>query len=221
MRWLQTDTINVRQGRDKMQGRYRKSNPTIEYLKQAKCSEFEIDRLLDRAESYKALATRITAVMTDGRAAVWLGADELRRSSAGECVRRRKRMTQSFFITGTLPSLNDVIAANRTSKYAGAKTKVRVEAEISACILSARLVPVEGPVRMHYRWAEPNRRRDWDNVTSARKFIQDALVSRGILRGDGQKHVVGFDDAFCVDRDRPGCMVTIEGVLPAQCESEA
>lgn len=118
-------------------------------------------------------------------------------------------MTQSFFIGGPLPGLNAVIDANRTSKYAGAKLKKEAETIIGAAILKARLVPVEGPVWIHYRWAEPNRRRDWDNVASARKFIQDSLVSRGILQGDGQRHIVGFSDTFCVDSDNPGCSVTI------------
>jgi Holliday junction resolvase RusA-like endonuclease len=121
-------------------------------------------------------------------------------------------MTQSFFITGRLPSLNDVINSNRRSKYLGAELKKNAEQLIAVGIRNARLKPVKSPVWIRYAWKEPNRKRDWDNVVSARKFIQDALVRSGILPGDGQRNIVGFEDRFEVCRDRSGCLVEIEEV---------
>ena len=41
-----------------------------------------------------------------------------------------------------------------------------------------RGVRFDRPVIIHYRWIEPNRRRDKDNVAFAKKFIQDSLVRR-------------------------------------------
>lgn len=121
-------------------------------------------------------------------------------------------MTQSFSIPVKLPGLNEVISANRTSKYAGAKLKKDAEEQIAWRIKAAGLKPMDGPVRIHYAWYEPDKRRDWDNVASAKKFIQDALVQAGILPGDGQKYVIGFTDAFAIVRGSGGCRVTIEEV---------
>ena len=68
-----------------------------------------------------------------------------------------------------------------------------------------------GPVWMHYRWFEKDRRRDKDNVCAyGRKAIQDALVKAGYLDGDGWRHIAGFDDAFEVDAENPRIEVEIE-----------
>lgn len=117
---------------------------------------------------------------------------------------------QTFFIDGKLPSLNDVIDANRSNRYQGAAMKRDAENAIIIGIKTARLKPIDVPVRIHYRWIEPDRRRDWDNVVSARKFVQDALVKAGILKNDGQQHIDGFSDSFDHNKDKPGCWVTIE-----------
>ena len=67
----------------------------------------------------------------------------------------------------------------------------------------------EGPVVVSIEWYEPNRRRDLDNVASAKKFILDGLVRAGVLANDGQRHVTGFADTFHVDRERPRIVVSI------------
>ena len=36
-----------------------------------------------------------------------------------------------------------------------------------------------------FRWIEPNRRRDKDNVAFAKKFILDSLQEVGIIKNDG------------------------------------
>lgn len=72
---------------------------------------------------------------------------------------------------------------------------------------------IEKPVFMEYLWIEPNRRRDKDNISSfGRKVIQDALVSAGVLKDDGWKHVVGFSDRFEVDKENPRIEVIIKEV---------
>ncbi len=58
-----------------------------------------------------------------------------------------------------------------------------------------------------------NRRRDLDNISSfGRKVVQDALVSAGVLKDDGWKHVVGFSDRFDVDKANPHIEVRIREV---------
>lgn len=43
-------------------------------------------------------------------------------------------------------------------------------------------------------------------------MVQDALVSAGVLKDDGWKHVVGFSDRFDVDKANPHIEVRIREV---------
>lgn len=117
-------------------------------------------------------------------------------------------------ISGKLPGLNDYIAAERTNRHKGAKMKADSGNVVAVAIMQCmRGVRIERPVEMHYSWHEPNKKRDLDNVSSfGRKVIQDALVSTGVLKDDGWKHVVGFSDRFEVDKTNPRIEVLIKEV---------
>lgn len=94
-----------------------------------------------------------------------------------------------LIINGKLNNLNDYITACRTNPYKGAKVKAHNENIVKACIYEqlGRL-RIQGPVYMKYRWFEPDRRRDLDNISSfGRKVIQDALVETHVLRNDGRR----------------------------------
>ena len=119
-------------------------------------------------------------------------------------------MTVKLVIPGRLPGLNDYIKAERGNKYVAAKIKRETEAMIVLAIRSKlRGARFHAPVTMHYCWYEPNTRRDKDNISFARKFVQDALVGAGVLQGDGWKHIDGFTDRFFVDANIPRVEVTI------------
>lgn len=100
-------------------------------------------------------------------------------------------MNQYLEIPFRLPSLNEVIGANRKNPYAGAKLKRDTEEQLMWLIKSAKLMPVTQPCIVHMLFIEPNRRRDADNVESAKKFILDALVKSGVLLNDNPRWVVG------------------------------
>jgi Holliday junction resolvase RusA-like endonuclease len=121
-------------------------------------------------------------------------------------------MRVSFTVPGRLPGLNEYVKAERSSKYAAAEMKKAAESRIRSCIDSqlAGAMPFafDEPVAVSYKWVEPNRRRDKDNIAFAKKFVQDALVASGILRGDGWEHVECFEDAFAV-ADSPRVVVTV------------
>ena len=93
-----------------------------------------------------------------------------------------------------LPSLNDYVRVNRTNKYQAAKMKRDIEDGISWFI--NRLPRFEKPVTIHFHWVEGTKRRDYDNIAFAKKFILDALVKRGKLKDDNRKCVTGFSDSF-------------------------
>lgn len=114
-------------------------------------------------------------------------------------------------IPGTLPNLNDYIAAERRHRQQAAQLKRQAEQVVMlAAKKQLRQTRFSRPVVMRYTWYEPNRRRDKDNVSSfGRKVIQDALVRLGVLQNDGWANIEGFSDEFRVDRIRPRVEVEI------------
>lgn len=117
-------------------------------------------------------------------------------------------------IPGTLNNLNDYICAERANRLKGAKMKSRNERIVAMAIRQCMSdVQIDKPVLMEYTWIEPNKRRDKDNISSfGRKVIQDALVSTGVLKNDGWKHVDSFSDKFEVDKINPRIEVRIREV---------
>lgn len=117
-------------------------------------------------------------------------------------------------IKGILPNLNDYTNACRTHRLAGAKMKERAEKIVSHHIMMQLIddMPFETPepVKLSFRWYEPNRKRDLDNICFAKKFILDALVKNGILVDDGWRWVKGFTDEFFIDKENPRIEVDIE-----------
>lgn len=108
-------------------------------------------------------------------------------------------MNQTLIINERLPGLNDYIKAERTTRYAAATMKHDWQRIIIAYIKEAHLKPVTKPVHITYEFHEPNKRRDKSNVAALGiKFIEDALVSAGILRDDGWNDIAGFEPKFYV-----------------------
>ena len=122
-------------------------------------------------------------------------------------------MTQSFFLAGTLPGMNEIISASKVRRgkwSAYFKMKQQVGQDIYFAIKQAKLKPMERAF-VQFEWCEKNQRRDPDNVSAGgRKFILDALVNSGVLKGDGWEHIVGFQERFIVDKLNPGVNVTLE-----------
>lgn len=113
-------------------------------------------------------------------------------------------------IDGSLSGLNELINANRRNKYAGAKLKKDNESIIGLYIKTQCNVKFER-VRISIDWYEGNKRRDFDNIASAKKYILDALVTNGVIPNDGWKNIYPeFKDRFFHDKDNPRIEVFIE-----------
>lgn len=54
---------------------------------------------------------------------------------------------------------------------------------------------------MRFEWHERTKKRDADNIASAKKFILDALVKGGVLVDDSRKYVKGFYDVIVDDKE--------------------
>ena len=98
-----------------------------------------------------------------------------------------------------LPSLNEYVNACRSNPYVGAKMKKDSEELIGWFI--KKIAPFRNPVEVSFTWIEPNRRRDVDNISFAKKFILDALVKNGVLKDDSQKYVRALSDSFQIGKD--------------------
>ena len=101
--------------------------------------------------------------------------------------------TVYFKIEQRLPSMNELIEANRQNRFKGAKMKRDTEDIIGQYIRIARLrgtiKPISEPVEVHIEWHERTKKRDCDNIQSAQKFILDALQRQGILINDNRRYV--------------------------------
>lgn len=118
---------------------------------------------------------------------------------------------KTLVIEGLLPTLNEYTRACRGNKYAGASMKKHSEQIISVYIRNQlKGIRFDGAVELAFRWYEPNKKRDLDNICFAKKFILDALVSNGIIVADGWKGVKGFTDNFFVDKENPRIEVDIK-----------
>jgi len=98
-----------------------------------------------------------------------------------------------------LPSLNDYVRICRTNKYQAASFKKGLEEQIGWFLVG--LPKFTKPIRIRFLWMEGTKRRDYDNVAFAKKFILDALVKYGKLPDDNRKYVVGFSDEFVYGKD--------------------
>ena len=133
--------------------------------------------------------------------------------SKNEAAVQRGKLSHTLIINGTLPGLNEYVNAERSNRYKAAAMKHQVESVVIACAKKyLRGVKYERPVVMEYRWYEPNKRRDKDNVVFAKKFIQDGLVKAGVLHGDGWKWIERFNDDVQEDKNNPRVEVTISEV---------
>ena len=93
-----------------------------------------------------------------------------------------------------LPSLNDYVNDCRKNKFAGANMKKKNENDIGYFI--NQLPQFKKPIRINFTWVEANKRRDYDNICFAKKFILDALQKCGKLENDNRRWVTGFTDSF-------------------------
>jgi Holliday junction resolvase RusA-like endonuclease len=121
-----------------------------------------------------------------------------------------------------MPNLNDYLSAERIKfKTPNGKANTRgnqlKKQWTTYCIgyirKSVKGLKIQKPVKLYYKFYEPNMKRDLDNIASfAMKIIQDSLVISGVLPNDGWAWIKGFDCDFDVSKDNPRIEITIEEV---------
>lgn len=110
-------------------------------------------------------------------------------------------MKYIFTIDGKLPGLNEFISSMNRNRYIGNKMKQQAQNMISLYIArDLKKIHIDLPVRIHYRFYEPNHKRDLDNVSGfAHKVIQDSLVNMKVLHNDSWNYIKGYSDSFYID----------------------
>ena len=111
-------------------------------------------------------------------------------------------------LTGKMPSLNEVIDTSRRNKFAGNRLKQEIQKDLEMQIFQQirskgiyENLPFENVVDFDIVYIEANAKRDKDNIASIKKFIFDALVSRGVLKNDTWKYVGNFTEKFIIGSD--------------------
>lgn len=104
-----------------------------------------------------------------------------------------------FKIDARLPSLNDYINKLKSpnGKRLGAAFKKQTDELCEKFMLPVKITArdiCKKPVLILFRWNEKAKRRDLDNVFSAKKYILDALQKSGIIANDNYAHIKGVYD---------------------------
>lgn len=106
-------------------------------------------------------------------------------------------------IQGELVDLNSYIGALNSHRYVGSKTKKEQTELCAMYAMKCKEEIKQFPVHITYKWYTKNKRKDIDNVSFSKKFINDGLVLAGILPDDSRKYVQGFTDEFYIDKENP------------------
>lgn len=121
-------------------------------------------------------------------------------------------MIQKLRIEGRLPSMNDVIKANRSNKFAGNTLKQKATNEVALAAKQQKLKSFTKKINLEFIWHCKDRRRDKDNIMSAQKFILDGLQKADVIKNDGWKEIGEIKHQFEIDKN--------EGVVVYMAEVE-
>lgn len=114
-------------------------------------------------------------------------------------------------IQGTMPGLNDFLAAVNKHRLNGNKMK-QEQTERVAWVAKSQLPVFTKQINLTFVYREKNKKRDKDNIAFAKKFILDGLVMAGRVPNDTWAWIGDWSEAFIVDAADPGITVIINEV---------
>jgi Holliday junction resolvase RusA-like endonuclease len=119
---------------------------------------------------------------------------------------------QTLIVSGELPGLNEVL--NQAKKHWTEYRRLKdIYTMLSWIAAKKQLKPLTARARFDFTWYCKDRRRDPDNIASAKKFVFDGLIDAGILKNDGWGQVAALSDAFYVDAKNPRVEVEIRETI--------
>lgn len=125
--------------------------------------------------------------------------------------------TETLVIPGRFPGMNEVVASARRNRFLGAQQKREHTARVGWLAKESGIPPFEGPVEIRFKFIEPNRRRDLDNILAgAVKFSLDGLIEAKTIVSDSQKYVksLGFE-LGTPDKANSRVIIQISDLLPS------
>lgn len=107
-------------------------------------------------------------------------------------------MIQQLTIPGTLPDLNEMIAAAKVRRGNWCKYNDLKDHWTGVVAIYAHLQKLQPIPGAHFRfeWHRKNKRIDPDNISAGAKFVLDALVKAGIIENDGWSEVLSITHTF-------------------------
>lgn len=113
-------------------------------------------------------------------------------------------MKNKITIPLPLTSMNAYSDAQRTHWTKGHKVKKN---NTYICMMHVKKAMSEGvtfntPCKLKFTWIVPNKKKDADNIASAKKFILDGMQQAKLIENDNLNHIIGFEDVFIVDKNR-------------------
>lgn len=114
------------------------------------------------------------------------------------------RVSNIIKIPLPLSSMNEYSDAQRTHWTKGHKVKKTNTYYCQVHVLKAmnKGVVFNTPCKIKFTWIVPNKRKDADNIASAKKFILDGMQQAKLIENDNLNHITGFEDVFIVDKNR-------------------
>lgn len=125
-----------------------------------------------------------------------------------------EKRIQKIIIPGRLPGLNEFFSLVHSAENNRHREKTSVDImnmlkqgegkKVEWAIKAAGVQPLRQKCGVVIFWFEKDRRRDQDNILSAKKIIMDALKKSKVLGDDGWKYVGnGWADDVFVDKNNP------------------
>jgi len=119
-----------------------------------------------------------------------------------------KKYMQSLTLKGEFTDLNTYIHGMNKNRFIGARYKKDETERVWAECKVARLKPMKNPVFIVFEWFSPDKRKDKDNISYAKKSILDGLVRAGVLKNDGWDNILGFLDYFYINKTDPRVVIS-------------
>lgn len=117
---------------------------------------------------------------------------------------------QKLVVKGRLPGMNELINANRISRWSGHNQKKTQTARIEK-LAAKQLEKVDYKIDLTFKWFCKDRRRDKDNIAGGgQKFVLDGLQEAGIIRNDGWKEIGKISHEYYIDKERERVEVILE-----------
>ncbi|MGY0692953.1 Holliday junction resolvase [Virgibacillus sp. FSP13] len=111
-----------------------------------------------------------------------------------------------FVIPGSLPTMNEIIAASKKHHMVYANMKKDYTALV---MMRANKLSKIKKADFEITWYCKNKRKDKDNIIAGQKFIFDGLIKAEVMDNDGWDEVGDIIHHFEVDKKNPRIEVII------------